>query len=237
MSGTMRKPSSPASAVTIPRKLEQYYDSIRDLEAKLERTIDPVERDWTPQSVADPVRPTVAGIPEKHTDHMRMLMDILVLALQTDSTRVATFVLGHEISRIVFNFADAKIKADHHNLSHHKNSPEKIAQYNEVTEWFAMQTAYMLEKMRAIPEGEGNLLDHSLVLYGSGMKDGNIHDPVNVPIALFGGASGKIRTRQHIACPDGTLLSNLHVTLKHVFGIPGDEFNGAELKPISGLLV
>ncbi len=218
-------------------KLEQYYDSIRDLEAKLERTIDPIERDWTPQSVPDPIRPTVAGIPEVHTDHMRMLMDILVLALQTDSTRVATFVLGHEISRIVFSFADQRIRADHHNLSHHKNSPAKIAQYNLVTEWFATQTAYMLEKMRAIPEGEGSLLDHSLVLYGSGMKDGNTHDPVNVPIALFGGAGGKIKTRQHITCPDGTLLTNLHVSLKNVFGIPGDEFNGKELKPISGLLV
>ena len=218
-------------------KLEQYYDSIRDLEAKLERTIDPIERDWTPQSIPDPIRPTVAGIPEVHTDHMRMLMDILVLALQTDSTRVATFVLGHEISRIVFSFADSKIRADHHNLSHHKNSPEKIAQYNLVTEWFATQTAYMLEKMRAIPEGEGTLLDHSLVLYGSGMKDGNTHDPVNVPIALFGGASGRIKTGQHISCPEGTLLTNLHVNMQHVFGIPGDEFNGKELKPIPGLLV
>ncbi len=190
-----------------------------------------------PQSIADPIRPTVAGIPEIHTEHMRMLMDILVLALQTDSTRVATFVLGHEISRIVFSFADPKIKADHHNLSHHKNSPDKIEQYNLVTEWFAAQTAYMLERMRAIPEGEGNLLDHSLVLYGSGMKDGNTHDPVNVPVALFGGASGKIKTRQHIACPDGTLLSNLHMTLMHAYGIDSDNFNGVQLNPIPGLLV
>ena len=91
--------------------------------------------------------------------------------------------------------------------------------------------------MRAIPEGEGTLLDHSLVLYGSGMKDGNTHDPVNVPIALFGGASGRIKTGQHINCPEGTLLTNLHVNMQHIYGIPGDEFNGKPLKPVSGLVV
>ncbi len=218
------------------RKLEQYYDSIRDLEAKLERTIDPVERSWNPGTSPERIRPSVPGIPERHDEHMRMLMDILVLAFQTDSTRVATFVLGHEISRIVFSFADSKIKADHHNLSHHANSPEKIEQYNLVSHWFGAQTAYLLGRMRDIPEGNGTLLDHSIVLYGSGMKDGNVHDPVNIPVVLFGGGGGKLRTGRHLACPDGTLLGNLHQTLMGTFGIKGD-FYADPLKPIDGLLV
>ncbi len=217
-------------------KLEQYYDSIRDMEARLEKTIKPSEKSWRPESIPEIVRPQISGIPNSHTEHMRMLMDILVLALQTDSTRVATFVLGHAISRIVFDFADPSIKRHHHDLSHHANNPDKIAGYNIVSTWFAEQMAYLLKKMQSIPEGDGTLLDHSLVLYGSGMKDGNIHDPENVPMALFGSANGKIRTNQHIQCPEGSVLSNLHLTILHAFGIEAPHFNEITSKTINGLL-
>ena len=91
--------------------------------------------------------------------------------------------------------------------------------------------------MRAIPEGGGNIFDHSLVLYGSGMKDGITHEPVDVPIALFGDATGKSKPANTSTARKEPLLTNPHVSLKHVYGVPGDEFNGKELKPVSGLLI
>jgi hypothetical protein len=163
-------------------------------------------------------------------------MEILALALQTDSTRVGTFVLGHSISRVVFGFADSKIKANHHDLSHHRNDPAKIEQYQIVTTWFAKQAAYFLERLQSIDEGNGSLLDHSLVVFGSGMKDGNTHEPLNVPISLFGSASGKLKTNLHIECTEGFVLANLHLTLLKAFGIDQSDFNAKADQPIEELL-
>ncbi len=217
-------------------KLEQYYDSLRDIETKLAKTMDPPAKQWVPSSAPELTRPSQAGIPASYPEHMRLMMDILVLALQTDSTRVATFVLGHSISRVVYDFADPSIKANHHDLSHHRNDPAKIGHYKRVTRWFAEQARYLLQRMRSVDEGDGTLLDHSIVMFGSGMKDGNTHEPINVPVALFGGGGGRIRTGQHIACPAGSHLADLHLTLLDVFGISADHFNEVTRRKIEGLV-
>ena len=163
-------------------------------------------------------------------------MDILILALQTDSTRVATFVLGHSISRVVYDFANPKIKANHHDLSNHRNDPNKIAHYKLVTVWFASQTAYLLDRMNTIDEGDGSLLDHSVVMFGSGMKDGNTHEPINVPLVLFGSGSRRLRTEQHIECPKNSQLADVHLTLLHAFDIDAKSFDGVTERTIDQML-
>jgi hypothetical protein len=216
-------------------KLDQYLDSIRDLEAKLEKTIHPDEPSWVPPTSPERIRPTDSGIPSSYEKHLDLMLDILVLALQTDSTRVGTLVMGHSISRVVYDFVDQKIKRNHHDLSHHRNDPKKIADYNKVTTWFAKKTAEMLAKMDAVDEGNGSLLDNSIVLYGSGMKDGNVHDGVNVPIALFGGGRGVLKTGRHIECPQDTILAQLHLSLLQRYGVKQDDFNGVTSQTINTL--
>jgi hypothetical protein len=217
-------------------KLDQYLDSIADLEAKLDKAAHPQPRPWTPPNAVEPQRPELAGIPTSYPEHMRLMMEIQLLALQTDSTRVATLVMGHEISRVVYDFVDKKLKRNHHDFSHHRNDPEKIEGYNRITRWFGEQAAWLLGKMQAIDEGGTSLLDNSIVLYGSGMKDGNTHEPLNVPVALFGSGSGRLKVGQHIKTPDGSVLSNLHLTLLHAYGIEAKDFNGVTSSTINGLL-
>ena len=217
------------------QKLNQYMDSVRDLESKLEKTIHPSEKSWTPPTDAKLTRPKDSGIPASYEEHMSLMLDILLLALQTDSTRVGTLVMGHSISRVIYSFVDSSINRNHHDYSHHRNDPKKIAGYNLITKWFATQCAEMLEKMSAIDEGNGSLLDNSLVLFGSGMKDGNVHDSVNVPVALFGKAGGRLQTNRHIVCGPNSKLGQLHFSLLHLFGVKVDSFNGVTSKPVPGL--
>ncbi|MEM7390705.1 MAG: DUF1552 domain-containing protein [Verrucomicrobiota bacterium] len=216
------------------QKLNQYLDSMRDLESKLDKAMNPVEKKWAPVASPKLNRPEKSGIPTRHDEHMRLMLDIMVLALQTDSTRVATLVMGHSISRVVYDFADPSIKRNHHDLSHHRNSPDKIKAYNHVTRWFAGQARYFLEQMDDIDEGNGSLLDNSLVLYGSGMKDGNVHEPVNVPVALFGRAGNRLKTNRLITCPSASKLAQLHLSLLHVFGVEADSFNQVTDKVLPG---
>jgi len=217
-------------------KLDQYLDSIADLEAKLAKATHPQPRAWTPPHTADPRRPEQAGIPTSFPEHMRLMMEIQLLALQTDSTRVATLVMGHEISRVVYDFVDKKLKRNHHDFSHHRNDPEKIEGYNRITRWFGEQAAWFLGRLQATDEGGSSLLDSSIVLYGSGMEDGNTHEPLNVPVALFGSGGGRLKTGQHIAAPDGSVLANLHLTLLCAYGIEAKNFNGKATTAVPGLL-
>ncbi|MEM7013817.1 MAG: DUF1552 domain-containing protein [Verrucomicrobiota bacterium] len=219
-------------------KLDQYLDSIADLEAKLDKAIRPHTKAWTPPNETDfkSQRPAAAGIPSSYPEHLDLMMDVMLLALQTDSTRVGTLVMGHSISRLIFDFVDPKLKRNHHDFSHHRNDPEKIAGYMRITEWFAKRTAALLEKMDAIDEGDGSLLDNSVVLFGSGMKDGNTHEPLNVPVALFGSGGGRLKTNRHLTCPQDTILAQLHLSLLQAFEIEAENFNGVTNKGLPELL-
>ncbi len=218
------------------QKLSQYLDSIHDLETRIDKTLDPAPRTWTPPQTAKPERPIASGIPNDHETHMRMMLEIMLLALQTDSTRVATLVMGHSISRIVYDFVDRKLKRNHHDYSHHRNDPDKIDGYNQITRWLAAQAAWFLERMDSIDEGNGTLLDNSVVLYGSGMKDGNVHEGVDVPVALFGNAGGRLRTGRHIQCPVDSQLSQLHLSLLRLFGVESRTFNGVTSETVPSLI-
>ena len=218
------------------QKLAQYLDSISDLETKLEKAIHPSVRTWTPPESPAPRRPESSGIPVDHREHLRLMLEILLVALQTDSTRVATLVMGHSISRVVYDFVNKKLKRNHHDYSHHRNDPEKIAGYNEITRWFAEQAAWLLRRMDSVDEGRGSLLDNSVVLFGSCMKDGNVHEPNNVPVALFGSGGGLVKGDRFIQCPAGSILAQLHLSLLRGFGLDAPNFNDVTSKAVSGLI-
>lgn len=217
------------------QKIDEYLDGVRGVEQQIERTMNPPVPEWTPLHAPDMVRPP-AGIPLNKDEHMRLMLDLLVLALQTDTTRVATFMSAHGFSRQNFTFLDG-VKNDHHGMSHHKNQEALVAEYTTVSRWYAQQVHYLVSKMRGIEEGNGSLFDNSIVLYGSEMKDGNGHIKEDLPLVLLGKGQGRMQTGQHLVFDQGTPLANLHLTLAQQFGAEIDRFNNVSTGTLSGLFV
>jgi len=207
-------------------KIDEYLDSMRDVEVQVEKTINPPEREWEPIDEPDLRRPP-AGIPRERDAHLRLMMDIMIHAMWTDTTRVGTLMTAHGFSRQNFSFING-VSSDHHGMSHHQNKERLISQYITVSNWYASQVAYMLDRMKSIDEGNGSLLDNTVVLYGSGMKDGNGHIKDNLPIILAGKGSGMIKPGRHIACKTDTPLANLHQSLAEKFDLRNqvESFNG-----------
>ena len=167
---------------------------------------------------------------------MKLMLDLMVLALETDTTRVATFMSAHGFSRQNFTFLDG-VKNDHHGMSHHKNQEALVAEYTTVSRWYAQQVHYLVSKMNGIDEGNGSLLDNSVVLYGSEMKDGNGHIKEDLPLVLLGKGQGRVKTSQHASFDKGTPLANLHLTLAQQFGAEIASFNNVSTGTLSGLFV
>jgi len=216
-------------------KIDEYLDGVRGVEQQIERTMNPPAPEWTAITVPDLKRPP-AGIPLNKDEHMRLMLDLLVLALQTDTTRVATFMSAHGFSRQNFTFLDG-VKNDHHGMSHHKNQEALVKEYTTVSRWYAQQVQYLLTKMRGINEGNGSLLDNSIVLYGSEMKDGNGHIKEDLPLVLIGKGQGRVKTGQHLALDKGTPLANLHLTIAQQFGAEIPSFNKVSTGTLNGLFV
>ena len=206
-------------------KLDEYLESVRKVERRIEFSMKPDPREWKPDHPAEiPPLPNVHG---DFKEHIKIMMDLMVLAFQTDSTRVQTFMFANDVSGRNFSFLDG-VSGGHHDMSHHENKEEKINQYREITRWHAEQYAYLLNKLKSIPEGEGNLLDNSMILFGSSISDGNRHDPNNLPLVLGGKAGGALRTGQHIAKPKNTPLCNLYLTMLNAAGVACDSFGDSE---------
>jgi hypothetical protein len=149
------------------------------------------------------------------------MFDLQCLAFQGDVTRVTTFMYGAEQRARMY--PEIGLNESHHSMSHHGDNPENLAKYAKLCTWHVQLFSYLVEKMRATPDGDGNLLDHSLMMIGGGMSNGNIHSHMDVPIALVGGAGG-LKGNRHVAAPMGTPLSNLHVSLVNRAGIPIESF-------------
>jgi hypothetical protein len=161
------------------------------------------------------------------------MMDIMALAFWTDSTRIATFMFGNEVSGKNFSFLDG-VNGGHHQISHHEKDPAKIEQYQKINIWHMQQYAYLLEKLKSIKEGDGTLLDNCMVMFGSGMKDGNAHSPQNLPIVLAGKGGGKLATGRHLVYEKKTPLCNLYRTMLTCMGTPLSEF-GDSTGELAGL--
>ena len=186
------------------RKLDEYFSAIRDIELRIERAekLPPIKA---------PEYATPAGIPAAYDEHIRLMCDLVVLAFQADVTRVVSFVLANEGSNKPYPFIE--VPEGHHDLSHHGNDEAKKAKIRQINLFHTKQLAYLLEKLKSTPEGEGSLLDHAMVAYGSGNSDGNAHNHDDLPILLAGGACGTLKTGRHIRYPKETPLNNLWVSM------------------------
>ena len=197
-------------------RVEQYLDSIREVERRIQKAEASTEDDQLP----DLDRPV--GVPAAYADHAKLMFDLQVLALQADITRVITFQLARETS--TRTYPEAGVPEPHHPLTHHGNNPEKIAKVAKINGFHVSLFAAFLEELAATQDGNGSLLDHTLYLYGSGMGNPNVHDHTNLPILVAGGAAGGMQGGRHIKYAEPTPLANLHLTLLDKVGIHLDQF-------------
>jgi len=191
-------------------KLVEYLDAIRDVERRIARAEEQSAREL-------PVVDRPAGAPDSYDEHVKLMCDLQVLAYQADLTRVVTFMLGREFSGVTF--PQIGVPDAHHPITHHQQEPEKIAKVAKINAYQVTKFAYLLDRLSATPEGDGTLLDHSTLLYGTGMGECNAHDPRNIPLLLAGGGAGQLKGGQHIVFPKETPLANLHLTLLDKFGV------------------
>jgi hypothetical protein len=197
-------------------RISHYLETVREVERRIQKA----EADTAENPLPDLDRPV--GVPAAYADHARLMFDLQVLALQGDVTRVITFQLARETSNRTY--PEIGVSDPHHPLSHHGNDPEKIARMAKINQFHVSLFAEFLAKLKATPEGNGTLLDHSLYLYGSGIGNPNIHDHTNLPILVAGGAAGGMKGGRHIKYDKPQPLANLHLTLLDKVGVHLDSF-------------
>jgi hypothetical protein len=197
-------------------KVDQYLESVRDVERRIQKAA----KDVAEKHLPDLDRPV--GAPAAYADHARLMFDLQVLAMQGDVTRVITFQLARETSNRTY--PEVGVPDPHHPLSHHGNDPAKVARMAKINQFHVSLFAEFLAKLRETPEGTGTLLDHSLILYGSGMGNPNVHDHTNLPIVVAGGAAGSMTGGRHVRFAKATPLANLHLTLLDKVGVKLDKF-------------
>jgi hypothetical protein len=173
-----------------------------------------------------------SGIPPVFGDHARIMFDMLCLAYQGDLTRIFTFMLATENSDRPY--PECGVPDAYHPLSHHGYNPAKMERVARINAYHVETTTYFLEKLRSTPDGDGSLLDHSMIVYGSGISDGNVHDHNNVPVLILGGGAGQLRGDRHVRVPKDTPLTNLHVTLLDKLGVEVDRL-GDSTGELSGI--
>lgn len=213
-------------------KLEEYLESIRSVEKRIgnEEKMKSLEQRITPeiQKELTHLNMRIDEFKELHegvdiTEKTRQMLDIMALAFWSDATRVITFMFGNSVSNRNFSFLEG-VKGSHHQISHHADDPLQLEQYKIINQWHVAQYAYFLERLKSIPEGDGTLLDHSMVMFGSGLRDGNRHSPYNLPILLGGKGGGALKTGQNIQFTKDTPLSNLYLSMMRILDIPMECF-------------
>lgn len=207
-------------------KINDYLDAIRDVERRIQLA-------ETQSSRELPLVDRPVGIPATYKEHALLMYDLQVLAYQTDLTRVTTFMTGHEQTNRAY--PEIGIPDAHHSLSHHGGNAEKKAKLVQINGYHTKLLAYFLEKLRSTPDGDGSLLDHSIIMYGSGLSDGNMHTHDNLPILIAGGGSGQIKGGRHIRYPERTPMRNLYGTILGMVGAPPQdlESGAGKVEPLS----
>jgi hypothetical protein len=193
-------------------KLDQYFAAIREVEKRIAAS-------ENPKAAAVPAP---AGVPASFLDHVRVMMDLTALAFQGDATKVVVFMLAHEGSNRAF--PEIGIPEAHHQISHHQGNLDKLAKIARIDRFYVDQFKYFVERLKAIPDGEGSLLDQSMVLYGSGISEGNRHLHSDLPILLAGRGGGTLHPGRRIRCPDPTPMSNVFLALLERLGVRADRF-------------
>ncbi len=195
------------------RKMDEYLDSIRDVEQRIQAA----ERNRTPVKRPEMAAPE-GSVPSDFGEHARIMIDLLTLAFQTDSTRVATLLLALEQSPRAY--PEIGIPEAHHGLTHHQGDAEKIAKVIEINRYHVKQFAYLVQKFKATPDGDGTLLDHVMVSYGSGLSDGNAHDHANLPMVLAGRGCGTLKPGRYVRHPNETPMANLFIAMLDRMSVP-----------------
>lgn len=207
-------------------KVDEYFQSIRDVEQRVARAEANVDENPLP----DLDRPT--GAPSSYAEHARLMFDLQRLAFQGDMTRVISFQLAREAS--TRSYPEIGVPEPHHPTTHHGKNPEKLAKVAKINQFHVSLFAEFLESLAATPEAGGTLLDHSLLLYGSGMGDPDAHDHSNLPVLVAGGTAGGLRGGRHLKYESDTPLANLHLTLLNKAGVEMDSFADSD-GPADGL--
>ena len=203
-------------------RLDEYLSIVRSLETRLERASDPKRNTWKPLvPVSAAAKPTAD--PATHEEHVRLMLDLIAVAFQSDTTRITTFMFGNAVSGVNFRFLKG-VTDSHHEISHHSKDPEKLRQYAVINRWHVEQYGYLLRKLRDMKEGEASVLDNSMIMFGSALSDGNEHDPHRLPVVLAGKAGGRIASGQHIVMAEDSPAANLYVSMLDAFGTPVDRF-------------
>ncbi len=210
-------------------KVEQYTESIRDIERRIQRAEEQSD-------IELPAMDQPQGVPAVFEDHLELMLDLQLLAFQTDLTRVVSFMLGKEQS--ARPYPQIGVPEAHHPLSHHNDSPELIAQMSKINRYHSELFAKYVAKLRATPDGDGTLLDHMTILYGSGISNSSRHSGVNLPLLLLGGGAGTLKGGRHLKYTD-TSMANLLVTLMDKMGVPVEKLGGStgklQIDTLSGM--
>jgi hypothetical protein len=196
-------------------KVNEYLDAVREVERRIQKA-----EQRTADSSPEVDRPI--GVPASWDEHVKLMFDLQVLALQADITRIITFQMARELSQRTY--PDIGVPDPHHALSHHQNNPESLAKLAKINGYHVSLFSYFLEKLRSTPDGDGSLLDHSLYLFGSGMGNPDVHDHENLPVIVAGGGARSVRGALHIKYPKPTPMANLLLTLLDNAGVHLDTF-------------
>ena len=194
-------------------KLSEYTEAVRDIERRIQRAEEQSDKEL-------PLMEQPAGIPATFRQYAELMFDLMAVAYQSDLTRVATFLIGREKS--IRTFPEIGVSEPHHPISHHAGVPAQLEKYAKISTYHSELFSYFLEKLRSTQDGDGTLLDHSMLIYGAGMSNGNTHIHTELPILLVGGGAGQIKGGRHIRFAKDTPMANLHLTVLDKMGIPAE---------------
>jgi hypothetical protein len=196
-------------------KLTQYLEAVRDIERRIQ-----LAETQSAEPLPDFAQP--AGVPASFDEHVKLMFDLQLLAYQADLTRVITFMVAREYSGRTY--PEIGVPDAHHSISHHRNDADNLEKLTKIGTYHTSLFAYYLEKLKATPDGDGSLLDHMTILYGTALSDSNTHSTENLPVLLVGGGAGQLKGGRHIKYPETTPMANMHVTLMDKLGVPVEHF-------------
>jgi hypothetical protein len=197
------------------RKLSEYLDAIRDIERRIQKA------EQQNASMKIPVMERPASVPETFEEHSKLMIDLQVVAFQTDMTRVITFMLGRAGSNRPYPAIG--VSDGHHSITHHQNDPVKVGNVAKIDGYLVKTFAYYLERLKATSDGDGSLLDHSMIVYGSSLSDANLHTHHDLPICIAGGGAGQLRGGRHLRYRQETPMNNLLLNLLDKAGVPTEK--------------
>jgi hypothetical protein len=192
------------------RKLDEYLDGVREIEKRIERA-----ESNSKEIVPD--MPVPEGVPAEFAEHVKLMFDLMTVAFQTDSTRVATFMIGREGSNRTYR--EIGVPDPHHGISHHRGDEALIEKLAQINRYHMEQFAYFIDKLANTPDGDGTLLDHSMITYGSGISDGNRHLHHDLPVLIVGKANGSWKTGRHLQYVKDTPMANLFLAMLDRMGV------------------